>query len=210
MWLCTLTFKEPLPDAEAYPHVQRWLKRVRRNAPSRSVRYTCVCELGGRNSRLHYHLVLYCRDDLRKRQLAHWDRGFGHYKLASAHHAAVYVSKYLSKGHGKVRSSARLGVATVEKVHAVSSAVYEAFPDARLVSVSRTKVPTELSARPHEFVPVSEIPRYEDTQPIGPDQSEARQYWQSIASVVNSQSERLQAFRKRRRLPNGVGEPPED
>ena len=109
-----------------------------------------MSELGTRNGRFHYHVVLYCEDDLRYRHLSHWDRGFGNYKLVDAGHAARYISKYLAKGHGK---------------------------DARLLRVSGTQVPKEMSARSHVFVPLSELPRYEDTTPVDEDLSEERHVW---------------------------------
>lgn len=188
VWLCTLTFKEPVVDERvSYALVQKWLKRVRKNASSGSVRYTCVSELGGRRGRFHYHLVLYCQDDLKWRDLNSWDAGFSHFKLVGAHAAAMYVGKYLSKGSGKVRSSQKLGVATVENVNEACAEVYESFPGAKLVSIAGTKVPKELSARSHVFVPLSEIPRYEDTLPDGPDRTEERNSWKQLRDIVNKQ-----------------------
>jgi len=144
VWLCTLTFRSAAADQ--YADVQRWLKRVRKHSPSGTVRYTCVSELGSRNGRFHYHVVLYCQDDLKKRDLESWTLGFAHYKLVTAHHAAQYIAKYLAKGHGKVRSSQRLGVATMEKVHAheTVSAVLSAVPGAQVAKVGGTRVPREL------------------------------------------------------------------
>lgn len=103
VWLCTLTFREETDDDQGYPCVQKWLKLVRKQLDKKAgekLRYTCVPELGSRNRRLHYHVVVYSTASLTWRTLNQWQHGFSHYKLASGRLAVAYVLKYLSKGRG--------------------------------------------------------------------------------------------------------------
>lgn len=145
VWLATLTFKEETSDDVGYPEVQKWLKRVRKSLPaSTRVRYTCVCELGSRNRRLHYHLVVYTDASCTWRKLNQWSAGHAHFKLVNGREAVRYVLKYVGKGHGKVRSSVRLGAETMDRVHQTVHPVLAAFPGSVVVRVGACKVPREL------------------------------------------------------------------
>ena len=145
VWMCTLTFKEAVNDTDGYPQVQKWLKRVRKACPKDSrIRYTCVCELGARNRRLHYHVVVYSQSDVKWRMLDCWTAGHAHYKLVSGRAAVRYVLKYMEKGHGKVRSSSKLGVEFMDRVHSCAAGVLDQFPGAVVASVGGCRVPREL------------------------------------------------------------------
>lgn len=190
VWLCTLTFRV-VPEGDGYDEVQKWIKRTRKHAPSGSVRYTCVSELGGRNGRLHYHLVLYCQDDLKWRDLNHWALGHAHYKLVTAYHAARYISKYLAKGHGKVRSSQKLGVATMEKVHEHPhvDATLAAFPGAKVAKVGRTRVPRELQVAKEASSRYSKV-EWDDAVSApqeGVPPSITREVWRRLGEVIHQQ-----------------------
>lgn len=149
VWLCTLTFATEVDDEVGYPLVQKWLKAVRIGLSRKdgsALRYTCVCERGSRNNRLHYHLVVYSGDTLKWRMLDKWEHGHSHFKLVSGSQAAKYVLKYLSKGHGKVRSSIKLGVSLVTKAETVCAPIFEAFPGAKIVRIGPARVPRELGS----------------------------------------------------------------
>lgn len=146
VWLCTLTFDQEETDETAYPLVQKWLKAVRAaHGRGGRLRYTCVPERGVRG-RFHYHLVVYADDALKWRTLNRWSHGFAHYKMVSGARAARYVMKYILKGHGKVRSSMKLGTQTMEDVHesAFVQVFAAAFPTGEVVSVGGVRVPREL------------------------------------------------------------------
>lgn len=159
-WLCTLTFRKEA-QVDQYSEVQKWLKRVRKHVPSSTVRYVCVPEAGSRNNRLHYHLVVYCTDELKYRCLDHWHLGFANYKLVDPSAAGAYVAKYLAKGHGKVRASQRLGSDFVDTLHRKADPVLSAFPGARVIGFiprgrrKAVRVPRELCPSP--VVPVPQV-----------------------------------------------------
>lgn len=144
-WMVTLTF-DPLhlagvrseavkfvrggkPDIEAlemaaYGHVQKWLKRVRKQSRAR-FRYVAVCEFGDLNGRIHFHLLLHEVHGLVLYQ--HLKRTWRS-RVAEAHlvdcsgergvlGAASYVSKYLTKALQRPRASASYGWPS-EKVEA--------------------------------------------------------------------------------------------
>lgn len=194
VWLCTLTFRAP-PVGDAYSEVQKWLKRVRKHAVSGSVRYTCVSEFGSRNGRFHYHLVLYCQDDLKWRDLDHWSLGHAHFKLVTGYYASRYIAKYLSKGHGKVRSSNKLGVALMEKVHGhpVVDASLTAFPGAKVAKVNGTRVPRELQ------VEKEASPRYSKAEwddavsapPEGDPPAISQTEYRQLAFIINNMISRM-------------------
>lgn len=161
VWLATLTFKEPHTDEQGYPLVQKWLKRVRKALPAGAVlRYTCVCELGSRNRRLHYHLVVYANDLVKYRSLTCWDHGFSQFKLVSGREATRYVLKYMGKGHGKVRSSVRLGADFMDRVHSCVSDVLAQFPGAVVSRVGPCKVPREYFRVSEGPGPAPAVPSY--------------------------------------------------
>lgn len=152
VWLVTLTFREEQADeSDAYKLVQLWLKRLRDHIGRKDgglIRYTCVSELGSRSNRLHYHLVVYSSAEVKWRMFAKWEHGFSRFKLVSGLEAARYIMKYLSKGHGKVRSSSKLGVHCVETVsqNEVVAGVLSAFPGAVVKAVASVRVPRELQS----------------------------------------------------------------
>lgn len=157
VWLVTLTFRDSvladLPAAAdpvaqekaAYKHVQKWLRLVRqdyrrRTGVSKTFRYTCVAELGSLNRRLHYHIIVYSNDDLRKRDLeVWWHKNCGHAnaRLSDGRKARKYITKYMLKGPFKLRSSSKLGSEFMDKVYADAGvdAALRAFPGAKVHSV---------------------------------------------------------------------------
>lgn len=150
VWLCTLTLKEELSDAQAYPLVQKWLKRARKYFASHGLgnaRYCCVCEYGSRNGRIHYHIVLFVGDAVKYRSLPEWSHGFHHFRLVSGGAASRYVTKYVLKSpRVKVRASQRLGASIVNQCyeHDQVLAALRAFTGAKVVSIAGVRVPREM------------------------------------------------------------------
>ena len=126
-WFVTLTFS-PIhlagilmeakgPDHKhveraAYPHVQRFLKRIRK---SHEFRYLAIYERGSLNGRSHYHLFLHeiGSKPITKATLeAQW-RSFVHARLVSCKEdsgKASYLTKYATKHFDiRPRASARYG-----------------------------------------------------------------------------------------------------
>lgn len=127
-WLVTLTFSElhlagillaakrwiermgedAAIDRAAYPHLQRFLKRLRKKTGCQ-FRYLAVFERGETTERAHYHLLLHEVDrPVTKRHIEQSWRSFTHCRLVEkASGAAGYVTKYTTKSLG-VRPRASL------------------------------------------------------------------------------------------------------
>jgi len=111
-WLVTLTFKK-IPD-RAYPEIQKWLKRVRKNTDEK-IKYLCTTEYGTQNGRLHYHLLVHGTEKLQRRMLEnHWHNGFTNARLIDRQRygrACRYVTKYVLKdSRERVRKSKDYGI----------------------------------------------------------------------------------------------------
>lgn len=90
--------------------VTKYLKRVRKQLPPRSLRYLLVTETGELRGRMHFHLLLHGSADLTYRVITSpWNHGFIHAKLADAK-APRYVTKYVAKSMlSRVRASVNYG-----------------------------------------------------------------------------------------------------
>jgi hypothetical protein len=105
-WFVTLTFRS-IPE-NPYREVQLWLKRLRKTYKE-SIRYIVAQEHGTKNGRIHYHLLLFGQQSLKRRTIEDpWKSGFSNAKLATPDSAA-YVTKYLMKSNARVRASAHFG-----------------------------------------------------------------------------------------------------
>lgn len=146
-WFCTFTFEGVVPEEkEAYGHVQRWIKRLRKKFPEERFRYIAVAELGGRGGRLHYHVLLFCEGRIKYRELPDWDHGFSKFKVADES-AWQYVVKYCQKQAGvKLRGSNLLGHRIVKIVtgHDLVFSVLKQFAGATVVRIGKTRVPAKL------------------------------------------------------------------
>lgn len=98
----------------SYRHVQLYLKRVR--ALGAKLRYFAVLEQGKEGGRWHYHLLIHevSRPVTHSMLSRAWRAGYFYGKLcASSGEKAPrvwrYISKYLTKGSGRARASARYG-----------------------------------------------------------------------------------------------------
>lgn len=136
-WFVTLTFspevygsvymgtsgKPAQLDSRAYPYVQRFLKRLRRQT-GRMLRYYAAFETGDENGRGHYHALLHeVNGPITKRAIERaWGYGFVHARLLHTDSgtlaAARYVTSYLQKDGAPPRASFRYGKgkATVQNV----------------------------------------------------------------------------------------------
>lgn len=171
-WLVTLTFcpihlaglaaraptlkgtsPEQRLERAAYQDVQRYLKRVRKNARA-PLRYFAAFEEGKVHGRPHYHLLLHEVDKpISYRTItAAWRRGadsFVHAKLVASLGAASYVSKYITKSDGRARASARYGY-----VAARPSAKPMALARETLPSDSPNPPPSSVDAPPLDLPPL--------------------------------------------------------
>lgn len=98
-------------DRAAYPHLQRFLKRLRKNT-RRKFRYLAVFERGEETNRAHYHMLLHEVDGpVLKAQIERNWRSFSHVRLVDkASGAASYITKYTTKSLGtRPRASQRYG-----------------------------------------------------------------------------------------------------
>lgn len=108
-------------ETAAYDHVQRYLKRLRKNTRTK-FRYIAVPEYGETHGRLHYHLLVHEveRPILKRSLQAAWRGSFSSAKLVEEDTergvagAASYVAKYLAKSGGRVRASLRYGALSPE------------------------------------------------------------------------------------------------
>jgi len=86
-------------DRVAYPHVQKYLKRVRKFSKAK-IRYLCVFELGEKSGRAHYHALLHevGEQPVTKACLQGQWRSHVHAKLvANGRGSASYITKYATK-----------------------------------------------------------------------------------------------------------------
>ncbi len=116
-------------EAAAYPHIQRYIKRLRKGAfpldpgckvprypaTPREFRYLAVYELGEQNGRSHYHLFLHetgTRPITKIHLETQW-RSFVHARLVSGvedEAQASYLTKYATKQFDiRPRASSRYG-----------------------------------------------------------------------------------------------------
>ena len=113
-WFCTFTFSSPpATQREVTRSLQRYLKRLRKNT-GQPIRYFATTEKGSKTGRLHLHALIHCAPELSYRQLCGpWTAGFSHARLVksstSTGAAISYVTKYVTKGHGRVLASRRYG-----------------------------------------------------------------------------------------------------
>lgn len=124
-WMVTLTFSPPHlagilmraksseprdVELEAYPHVQRYFKRLRKN--DHRFRYLAVYERGEVTGRSHYHVLLHELGPrpIPKDQIEFWWRSHVHARLVSPDDgASSYVTKYLTKSLARPRASTAYG-----------------------------------------------------------------------------------------------------
>ena len=100
-WFGTLTWSGK--DAPDYNEVKKYFKRLRK--AHGSFRYLCTEELGDKNKRLHWHILLHCSDNMSWREISSkWDHGHVYWKLARGAGLASYIAKYAAKG-GRIRAS---------------------------------------------------------------------------------------------------------
>lgn len=115
-------------EAAAYPHVQRFFKRLRKLG--NQFRYMAVYELGERTGRSHYHMLLHeqgPRPTLKAQLESQW-RSNVHARLVDggeAHRKASYVTKYTVKSFSiRPRASARYGKLIVSSLEENRTSVY--------------------------------------------------------------------------------------
>ena len=99
-------------EREGFAHVQKWLKRLRKNDPESAIRYLAVTERH-KSGVPHWHVLLHetAKPLSYDRSLkGSWRLGFDSYRLVSDARAAGYVTKYLAKSiEARVRASSRYG-----------------------------------------------------------------------------------------------------
>lgn len=137
-WFMTLTYAKS--EKEGYRDVQLMLKRLRKKF---SFRFLCVSELQKRGV-LHYHLVVH--GDLTRREVeSEWNYGFHNAKLVKDSSIAKYIAKYLSKDTRKGKNyRASIGYGKAKEnitENELVKAVFERFPDARVIGIAGVKVP---------------------------------------------------------------------
>lgn len=141
----TLTFRKS--EASAYDEIQRWLKRVRKAHPSMVLRYLCVLELGEKNRRRHYHLIIHADRPFVLRDVRRlWKGGISHARLMRASDIR-YVTKYITKGSPeRPRASISYGYKPVRAVltHPLITSVFRRFPSARRVTFNGETIPRRL------------------------------------------------------------------
>ncbi len=127
-WFVTLTFsaihlagvlleaKGSTPkevEAAAYPHVQRYIKRLRKIMPD--FRYLIIYERGEKSGRSHYHMLLHEHGSkpITKQTLETQWRSFVHARLVSGERnsrSASYITKYATKSFDiRPRASLKYG-----------------------------------------------------------------------------------------------------
>ncbi len=119
-------------EAAAYPHVQRFFKRLRKGTkaialirngtPPAEFRYLAIYERGEKTGRSHYHIFLHENGPypITKVQLEDEWRSFVHARLVPSVEgcgAASYITKYATKNfHIRPRASARYGKPSLPKI----------------------------------------------------------------------------------------------
>ena len=103
-WFVTLTLRRNMKDTVGYRLIQRYLKRLRSRYGKQigAVRYACVAELGGKNGRLHYHMLLHGKSSLTERMVrSPWSGGISEATLvrrgSSSANVGVSSAWYLTK-----------------------------------------------------------------------------------------------------------------
>lgn len=106
-WWLTLSYRgKHEPD---YEDVKRFYKRLRKKEGGRGLRYVVSEERGGKNDRLHWHILLHCQPSLTRRQIERsWDFGYVHARLAKTAGLGGYLAKYLAK-QSRIRASVSYG-----------------------------------------------------------------------------------------------------
>lgn len=95
--------REAAIDRAAYKHLQRWLKRLRKEG--HELRYLAVYENGSKTGRSHYHMLLHevdAKKPVRKTALEEGWSSFVHARLVSLSDRGVasYLTKYMTKSLG--------------------------------------------------------------------------------------------------------------
>ncbi|DAZ92313.1 TPA_asm: replication initiator protein [Microviridae sp.] len=116
-WFVTLTYADNAYFSVTYKDVQLFLKRIRKDIAKQKekIRYFAVFEKGEKNGRAHWHLLIFCTGNVKRRTIERkWTHGFTKAKLATPETAA-YLTKYISKG-GKYRGSNGIGHQAIKEV----------------------------------------------------------------------------------------------
>lgn len=99
-------------STEVEKELTLWLKRVRKEYPSQSIRYLLVRERH-KSGLPHWHALIHESGEVPIRYAvlaSNWKLGFAKIKLIENERAAFYVAKYLGKSNdGRVRASLRYG-----------------------------------------------------------------------------------------------------
>lgn len=89
-----------------YSDVQKFMKRLRKK---HDLRYVICEEEGAEHGRTHWHLLLYCHDNISARQIKrNWPYGNANCRLATDPHCGHYIAKYVAK-NGRLRMSQNFG-----------------------------------------------------------------------------------------------------
>lgn len=152
-WFLTLTFRPGTIRHETNnaKDVTDYVKRLRKAYNDKSLRYFAAPEWGEKNGRLHYHILLHCSGELRKRDLQRqWGQGYSHVRLVrratrisedlnSAIDAAKYVAKYATKDGGRKRCSNAYGLSGIRNLIAAHKGkldeINQHFPAYEILSV---------------------------------------------------------------------------
>lgn len=133
-WSGTLTWRyAPNSEKAMYEEFQRFMKRVRKGLTSK-IRFVAAIENGERNGRLHMHCLIFCREEVKFRDInSKWRSGYRGFKLAKTRRSRCYGVKYLIKG-ARVKSSNGLGRDVIKafKASDAASAIANAFPGAMI------------------------------------------------------------------------------
>ncbi len=108
-------------EAAAYPHVQRYVKRLRKLKCQ--FRYLAIYERGEKSGRSHYHIFLHENGTkpVLKEQIERQWRSFVHARLVrgnEARRSASYLTKYATKSFDiRPRASRRYGKTLLTPIH---------------------------------------------------------------------------------------------
>lgn len=143
----TLTFRPRsggwLPtDQEVWPDVDKYLKRMRK--AGHSFRYLAAPELGDRNGRHHYHLLLHTSSAALPFR-RNWKQGFTHARHASKADIR-YVAEYAAKQSGRKRASLGYGTRDLSSAleHDMVTRTLQLFPRARIRAVDGITLPSKV------------------------------------------------------------------
>lgn len=115
-WFCTWTSRHEIKAEQWTATWQKFMKRLRKTLmhsqayQSPTVRYFTVLERGSKNSRLHLHSLMFCTEEIRRRDIeASWRDGYSKLKLCKPGHIS-YVAKYVTKESSRILASQNLGL----------------------------------------------------------------------------------------------------